>query len=56
MKNTQEVWFLCGVVLTSKFQNADKQMIAIQRHEIVRETAELKQPRYFKNVLALKWQ
>lgn len=56
MKNTQEVWFLCGVVLTSNFQNAGQQMIAVERHKIVRETVELKQPRYFKNVLALKWE
>lgn len=53
--NTQRVWTLYGVVLTLNCLNADEQMTAAERHGIVKGTAELNQPRYFRDVLTLKW-
>lgn len=54
MGNTQGVWILCGALLTLIFLNAGKQVTAAKRHGIVKGNAELKQSRYFRDVLILK--
>ena len=41
--------------MTLNFLIADGQMTAAKRHKIPRGTAELNQPRYFRDALTLKW-
>lgn len=58
MKNiiTQKVWTLHGALVTFNPLNANEQRMTVaERHGIVEGTAELNQPRYFRNALTLKW-
>lgn len=55
MGNTQGIWILYDIVLTLNFLNADEQVKTPERHEIVKGTAELNQPKYFRDALTLKW-
>ena len=55
MGNKQGVWILYVVMLTLDFFNVYEQMTAADRLRVVRGTAELNLPRYFRNALTLKW-
>ena len=45
MENTQGIRILNDIVLTLNFLNADEQVTTLERHEIVKGTAELNQPK-----------
>lgn len=55
MGNTQGVWILHIVIFLLNFLIVDKQTTAAKRYEKERGTDEINRPRYFKNVLTLKW-
>lgn len=49
MGNTQSIWILYDALLTFNFLNAEEQTTAVEKHCIMKE------PVYFRDVLASKW-